>query len=259
MVPVRCSPPVLQWIGRHSYALYLWHWPVLVLADARWGPLNWIQRFVAVVIAVGLSALSFRFVEDPVRHARWLAAVPARSLAFGAAMVVVMLTAGWALSRSIPALDGGAGRRRPQLSRRRDARPTTVVTTVHDRPGRPAPHRAADDDGATTTDLPPLVAPDAPTGDLAALVASMQQVLDHRLQPGAGAVEPAPVARRGAESGAPVHQGLRERRRQRPRAAVRVRCTRRRRTILLYGDSHAVQWFEPLEHDRPASAATASC
>ena len=98
---------VLQWIGRHSYALYLWHWPVLVLADVRWGPLNWTQRFGAVVIAVGLSALSFRFVEDPVRHARWLAAVPARSLAFGAAMVVVMLSAGWALSRSIPALDGG--------------------------------------------------------------------------------------------------------------------------------------------------------
>ena len=85
--PGRPSARRLQWIGRHSYALYLWHWPVLVLADARWGPLNWTQRFVAVVIAVGLSALSFRFVEDPVRHARWLAAVPARSLAFGAAMV----------------------------------------------------------------------------------------------------------------------------------------------------------------------------
>ena len=34
------------------------------------------------------------FVEDPVRHARWLAAVPARSLALGAAMVLVVLAAG---------------------------------------------------------------------------------------------------------------------------------------------------------------------
>ena len=43
-------------------------------------------------------------------------AVPARSLALGAAMIVVMLAAGWALARSIPALarrrgggDPGAG------------------------------------------------------------------------------------------------------------------------------------------------------
>ena len=113
-VPV-LKAEVLQWIGRHWYALYLWHWPVLVLADARWGPLNWIQRFVAVVIAVGLSALSFRLVEDPVRHSGWLAAVPARSLALGAALVMVMLTAGWALARSIPALDGGAEAATPQL------------------------------------------------------------------------------------------------------------------------------------------------
>ena len=74
---------------------------------------------VAVALAVGLSALSFRLVEDPVRHARWLAAVPARSLALGAAMVLVMLTSGWALARSIPALDGGEAAATPELARRR--------------------------------------------------------------------------------------------------------------------------------------------
>ena len=29
--------PVPRYIGRVSYAWYLWHWPVLVLANARWG------------------------------------------------------------------------------------------------------------------------------------------------------------------------------------------------------------------------------
>ena len=46
----RCGPaaPSLQWIGRRSYAIYLWHWPALVLAEAKWGPLSLAQRFVAI-------------------------------------------------------------------------------------------------------------------------------------------------------------------------------------------------------------------
>ena len=137
--------------------MYLWHWPVLVLADAGWGPLNWTQRAAAVVISVGLSALSFRFVEDPVRHSRWLAAVPARSLGFGAVMVLIMLSAGWALSRSIPALDGGQAAAAPQLlvvPRRQpghDDRPGADIDLGPDHePRRPDHHRRADDHGGAT-------------------------------------------------------------------------------------------------------------
>ena len=139
-------------------------------------------------LAVGLSALSFRFVEDPVRHARWLAAVPARSLALGAAMVLVMLTSGWALARSIPAARRRRGGGHARARRARRPRPHAGRADGRPRPRRrrrPPPPRAPaqtpDVDRATTT-LPPLVAPDAPTGDLAGLVASMQQVLDHRVR-----------------------------------------------------------------------------
>ena len=239
-VPVPTAE-VLQWIGRHSYALYLWHWPVLVLADARWGPLNWIQRFAAVVIAVGLSALSFRLVEDPVRHSGWLAAVPARSLALGAALVMVMLTAGWALARSIPALDGGAEAATPQLI----AAPTH---TRHDDgcTGNDA-QRPATTATTTTTTLVPLVAPDAPTGELATLVASMQQVLTTASNPAPVPSNLRPSLGAARNRALPYTQGC-----------VNVGVNDRvmpcefgvsgaAETILLYGDSHAVQWFEPLD------------
>ena len=237
----------LQWFGRHSYALYLWHWPVLVLAEARWGPLGWTERFVAVALAVGLSALSFRFVEDPVRHARWLMALPARSLAFGAAMVLVMLTSGWALARSMPTLDGGEAAATPELV----AVEPAVTATVPAAP-TPAPTTVTTDatqnptSTAVTTTLAPLVAPDAPTGDLARLVASMQQVL-------IDASPPAPVP----SNLRPSLTGARDRALPYTQGCVNIGVNPHlqpcafgapgaTQTILLYGDSHAVQWFEPL-------------
>src|SRR5690606_30563658 len=107
--------PLLQWIGRHSYALYLWHWPAYVLAEAQWGPLSIAQRVGVVALSVAVSAASVRFVEDPVRHARRLAAVPARSLALGVALVLVVALVGWNARSSVGRLDGGVEAAAPQL------------------------------------------------------------------------------------------------------------------------------------------------
>ena len=107
----------LQWIGRHSYALYLWHWPVLVLAAAHWGPLSWAQRCAAVGVAVAASALSMRIVEDPIRHSRYFSAVSWRSLALGSALCVLMLGIGVDLRSSTGRLDGGVEAAAPQLAR----------------------------------------------------------------------------------------------------------------------------------------------
>ena len=60
----------VQYTGRISYSLYLWHWPVAVL-------LKWTFKLTPVTGAVGilvsliLAYLSYRFVEKPLRHARW--------------------------------------------------------------------------------------------------------------------------------------------------------------------------------------------
>lgn len=66
------SKPVV-WVGKISYSLYLWHWPVLAFMRYFWGvgvlPL-WLNG-VAVVLMFGLSALTYYFVEQPIRKLPW--------------------------------------------------------------------------------------------------------------------------------------------------------------------------------------------
>jgi hypothetical protein len=58
-------------VGRRSYGLYLWHWPVFVLSGVRSDH----SRFLpALVLTLGVTELSYRLIEIPVRRgqlARW--------------------------------------------------------------------------------------------------------------------------------------------------------------------------------------------
>ena len=62
-----CRP--IRWLGVRSYGIYLWHLPVIVLtspaADTGTNPLRAAGQVTA---SVGLAALSWRYVEEPVRH-----------------------------------------------------------------------------------------------------------------------------------------------------------------------------------------------
>ncbi|WP_176883542.1 acyltransferase family protein [Nocardioides sp. YR527] len=63
------SVPPLQVVGNWSYSLYLWHFPVLVLAELQLGrELRWWEQVLLVALALGLSGLSYHFVEEPFRR-----------------------------------------------------------------------------------------------------------------------------------------------------------------------------------------------
>jgi peptidoglycan/LPS O-acetylase OafA/YrhL len=104
-VPALLAHPALRYVGRVSYAWYLWHWPCLVLAHARWPQLSleaapeaaprapWPVVLAAVAVSFGLAVASHYIVERPLRGARFLRVSHRRSLRFGAGLVASSLVA----------------------------------------------------------------------------------------------------------------------------------------------------------------------
>ena len=92
----------MRWVGGLSYSLYLWHWPLLMVASAVWGTLSPTQGTLVVTAAFLPAWLTYRLVEAPIHHARVLAARPGRAVAVGVLATATALVAALITVRAVP-------------------------------------------------------------------------------------------------------------------------------------------------------------
>ncbi|HWM54984.1 MAG TPA: acyltransferase family protein [Solirubrobacterales bacterium] len=64
---VGCRP--MRWVGERSYGIYLWHLPIIVLTtpESAHGP-DLLRAALQVAATFGVAELSWRYVENPIRH-----------------------------------------------------------------------------------------------------------------------------------------------------------------------------------------------
>jgi peptidoglycan/LPS O-acetylase OafA/YrhL len=58
----------LRWVGERSYAIYLWHYPVIVLTTPLDASPSVVRAVLQIAATLIIAAASWRYIEQPVRH-----------------------------------------------------------------------------------------------------------------------------------------------------------------------------------------------
>jgi peptidoglycan/LPS O-acetylase OafA/YrhL len=205
----------LQRAGRISYSWYLWHWPALILVPAMVGhSLNTLENLALVGLSALLATATVAFVEDPVRFARSLTTNAGWSLGLGGSLSIAALVSILLIGISLPRLQG--------------AKPVAALKPLSSTPTA----------SATGSLTQRLAVADAP------LVAAVEQGAATRAVP--SNLEPS-LGNAHGDKALPFLDGC--------NATYSVttvsRCeygdTQAATSIVLFGDSHATQWFPALD------------
>lgn len=239
----------LQWLGEHSYGLYLWHWPLLVLAQVRWGPLGLLPTIAVIAVAIGLSSLSLRLLENPVRHSAWVAARAQRGLRLGGGIIAGSIIFAVAIRVALPSLDTGVSASAPTLiTEQTPAVTTTVATATEQLVGTIGDEGESDNASSSTVDVTTTAIPTTTVPlTLDRLIESVHEVLDagaavdtvpNNLRPSIAAAvdDKAQIYDDGCVNigvDPEVHD-------------CRYGASGSEFTMVLYGDSHAAHWFPAL-------------
>jgi len=215
-VLLRLSP--MQWLGSRSYSAYLWHWPVLIIAAAALDKkLSVFEGLVCLMISLGLSEFSYRFVENPVRRNHNIAGV--RALVLAVSLIAVVSGSAVLAQNNQPSLDDGVAATAPTLvaesSTTIDSNvSTTTVPTEPELPNEGAPVDAIVQ-AMAATGLPSNITP-----KLQQALSDMPTIYNNNCHASFSAVRPKNCVYGDATSST---------------------------VIGLYGDSHAAQWFPAFE------------
>jgi peptidoglycan/LPS O-acetylase OafA/YrhL len=96
------SPAPLRAVGKISYGLYLWHWPVfLTMTEARTGLDGTALLIARIAVSAALAVASYQLVELPIREGSWpwrgrraVIAVPALAGVIAGVFVLVSVVRG---------------------------------------------------------------------------------------------------------------------------------------------------------------------
>jgi peptidoglycan/LPS O-acetylase OafA/YrhL len=92
------SHPLPVYIGKRSYSLYLWHWPVFSFVDYQFYSSGSALRVaLKILISIAATLLTYRLIERPMRA--YLNSRQRRQVAFGgfALAVIVVCALGWVI------------------------------------------------------------------------------------------------------------------------------------------------------------------
>jgi peptidoglycan/LPS O-acetylase OafA/YrhL len=227
-----------RFLGRISYSLYLWHWPILVFAPLAAGrTLGLDVNAGLVVAAIAAGWASWRFVEEPFRRGRLsIARGTRRVLASGlAAIALVAFLAGTVAYGSVRAIDeiGVATVDPAPLSTTPDPTQPVAMNPTRSPANTSTPTRTPT---LSATPEPPAVTswteiPDVELSDRIPLPADVRPALA--------------AARKDKERIYPEHCAA-QLRDVEPAGCV-YGDPHGRFTIALVGDSHAGEWFSAFE------------
>ncbi|WP_262365778.1 acyltransferase family protein [Gordonia sp. OPL2] len=88
--------PRLVWLGSIAYALYLWHWPLLIfyLSWRYQDDVNWFEGTAILAVSVVLAWATTRFVEAPMRAGKSTVLGPRYRRALLALILITTIVAG---------------------------------------------------------------------------------------------------------------------------------------------------------------------
>ncbi|HET7027015.1 MAG TPA: acyltransferase family protein [Candidatus Limnocylindrales bacterium] len=248
----RTGPAVLlvrapvRFLGRISYSLYLWHWPILVLVPTALGvEPDVVGRLGLAGLAVVVATASWALVEQPFRRGLpALHAAPARTVSAGIAAILLVTSIGGGLvaAGAVPtAASPGSGPVAAPSLAWDDGAPVVAAAPTEPSPRRsaaPAPGSAAASPTTNPSSTP------LPSSTVVASSTRPQPPADEALP---ADVRPALASARSDEERLRADHCLAFEPQAVPNAACAYGPAHASFTVALVGDSHAAHWFPALE------------